>query len=269
MLSQIQSGLPIHSPAIDDRLLSDIVRWDVGNWSQALRFWDGRIDWTRKQACLELGGREGGLSLWMALKGNRVVCSDIVDVEQLSLQHHRRYGVDRAIQYQHIDATCIPYQDHFDIIAFKSVLGAVGADDDRRAQQIAFDEIFKALKPGGKLIFAENLAGSALHSWARRKFVRWGRSWRYVTLDDISQFLDRFDGVELHTTGVLGSFGRSERQRRMLASVDRALLNHIMPARWQYIVYGIAEKPENTARRDPGGWPYPARTGQRGANVST
>lgn len=228
--------------AIDERLLSEIIRWDVGNWSQALRLWERRVDWSNVHTCLELGGREGGLSLWLALKDKAVVCSDIVDVQKFSQEIHRKYRVEHAIQYQYINATNIPYENHFDVIAFKSMLGDIGGHS-RAAQQTALDQIYKALKPGGKLLFAENLAASSLHSLARRKFIRWGRNWRYVTVNDVREFLGKFAGVELHTTGVMATFGRTERQRRMLAKLDRVLLNHITPSAWQYIVYGIAEKP--------------------------
>ncbi len=226
----------------DERLLSDIIHWDVKNWSQAVKFWDRQIDWTQVHTCLELGGREGGLALWMALKGKSVVCSDLADVERTAKEYHRKYQLDSAIQYQDIDATQIPYENQFDIIAFKSVLGGIGRNDNKRAQQAAIDQIHKALKPGGKLLFAENLTASGFHKFIRRKFVRWGESWRYVTLSEMAEFLKAFSNVEIRTTGVLGAFGRTERQRHLFAGIDQAVLNRVTPARWKYIVYGIAQK---------------------------
>jgi SAM-dependent methyltransferase len=227
---------------MDKQLVADIIQWDVRNWSAALSFWERNVDWHRVQECLELGGRDGGLSLWLALKGMHVVCSDVEDNRQRAHMHHQRHTFGGSIEYAVVDALDIPYENHFDVIAFKSVLGGVGCDGRKDRQQKAVDHIYKALKPGGKLLFIENLVASPLHSFVRRKFVRWGNSWRYVTLAEMREFLRTFKNVQMGTTGVLGTFGRTERQRDVLARVDQALLNHVTPARWQYLVFGIAEK---------------------------
>jgi hypothetical protein len=46
-------------------IIGDIVQWDVKSWSRALDYWESNIDWSKIQNGLELGGREGGLSLWL------------------------------------------------------------------------------------------------------------------------------------------------------------------------------------------------------------
>ncbi len=230
------------SPSMDKNLVADIIQWDVRNWSEALDFWERNVDWDKVDTCLELGSKEGGLSLWLALKGKSVLCSDVEDSQDRARAHHQKHHLNGAIEYAIVDATDMPYENQFDVIAFKSVLGGIGGGGHKERQQRAIDEIHKALKPGGKLLFVENLAGSALHQWVRRRFIEWGSWWRYVTLDEIRQFCQSFSRLEMHTTGVLGTFGRSERQRNALAAVDQALLNRTTPRRWQYLVYGIAEK---------------------------
>jgi SAM-dependent methyltransferase len=226
---------------MDRQLLADVIQWDVRNWSPALEFWERSVDWTRVDRCLELGGRQGGLSLWLASKGKHVVCSDLHDVQKTAEPHHRKYQLAGEIEYRDIDATAIPYENHFDLIAFKSVLGGIGRGG-KALQQTVLDEIHKALKPGGSLLFAENLAASGLHQFVRKRFVAWGAEWRYVTLDELRNFLGDFAQLEMHATGVLATFGRSERQRRVLGAVDQRLLNYITPRGWKYIAYGIARK---------------------------
>ncbi len=227
---------------MDKDLLADIVGWDVRNWSRAVEFWDRAVDWDKVHNCLELGGRQGGLSLWMALKGKDVVCSDLEDTEATARPHHAKYDLPGAVRYQDIDAATIPYENHFDVVAFKSILGGIGRHGNKPLQQAAIDQIRRALKPGGKLLFAENLVASPFHRVVRERFVRWGRAWRYVTIEEMQEFLRDFSRCELCTTGVLGAFGRTERQRRVLSAVDRGGLNQITPQSWRYIVYGIAEK---------------------------
>jgi hypothetical protein len=56
------------------------------------------------------------------------------------------------------------------------------------------------------------------------------------------RFLAPFGRVELRTTGFFAAFGRSERQRHLLAVIDRAGINRVMPESFGYILYGAAGK---------------------------
>jgi len=43
----------------------DIINWDISNWSKAITYREKHIPFKNKNyICLEVGGREGGLSLW-------------------------------------------------------------------------------------------------------------------------------------------------------------------------------------------------------------
>ncbi len=220
----------------------DIIQWDINSWSKALSYWDSNVDWSKVSNCLELGGRQGGLSLWLALKGKSTVCSDLNEVKRTAENLHLKYNVSSLIAYQDIDATNIAYENHFDIIVFKSIIGGIGSNNNIEIQQKVFNQIYKALKPGGKLLFAENLTASPLHQLLRRKFVNWGNSWRYISIDEMKQFLKNYSNVEIKSNGVLATFGRNESQRKFLSVVDDIFLNRICPKNWKYIVYGIAEK---------------------------
>jgi SAM-dependent methyltransferase len=192
--------------------------------------------------CLELGGRKGGLSLWLALKEKKVICSDVSNAKENAEMLHSQYNVNALIAYQDIDATNIPYENYFDIVVFKSIIGGIGRNNNIGVQQKVFSEIYKSLKPGGKLLFAENLIGSSLHQLLRKKFVRWGRTWRYISVSELGRFLFQFKFYRYETSGMLAAFGKTEWQRNIFARFDQLLLNHICPAQWKYIVYGIAEK---------------------------
>jgi SAM-dependent methyltransferase len=219
-----------------------ILQWDVPSWNTALEFWNNHISWDKTDLCLELGSREGGLSLWCALHGKKTTCSDLGDVRKTAEPLHRQYGVTDLISYESINATEIPYENHFDLILVKSIIGGIGSNDRIELQQAVFDSIYNALKPGGKLVFAENLAASPLHRIMRRRFTNWGASWRYITLPETEQFLKRFHKKEIRVTGFAATFGRNEKQRNGLHFFDRFLFNFITPRSWKYIVYGVAEK---------------------------
>lgn len=223
-------------------LMKSIIQWDVKSWSEPLIYWEQHVDWSKVCHGLELGGREGGLSLWLALKGIKTVCSDLHNVENTARHLHAKYDVDSMINYQDIDATSIPYENHFDVILFKSIIGGIGRGDDIEKQRKVFQQIYKALKPGGKLLYAENLSASAVHQKFRKRFVSWGNTWRYPSSMEMKEFLKDFKSVDFKTTGILGAFGRTEKQRFVLSSIDQLFLNKISADHWKYIGYGIAVK---------------------------
>ncbi|HEX8160362.1 MAG TPA: methyltransferase domain-containing protein [Pyrinomonadaceae bacterium] len=227
---------------VADANLADFVEWDLSNWSPALDFWlqSTSLDLSGSVA-LELGAGLGGLSLWLALRGARVVCSDLKGATDEARALHRKYNVQHLITYRAVDATSIPYAGHFDLVLFKSVLGDVGRGGRRELQARAVGEIYKSLRPGGELWFAENLTGSALHRLARR-FIRRGSLWRYVSLDEMKELLSPFGRHACRTTGFLGVFGRGGVPRKLLGALDHALFNHVVPERWRYVVIGTAKK---------------------------
>ncbi|HLP54097.1 MAG TPA: methyltransferase domain-containing protein [Fluviicola sp.] len=224
-------------------LKKDIIQWDIHAWSKSLDYWESKVDWNTVQSGLELGGRKGGLSLWLALKGIKTVCSDLMDTKKLAEPLHQKYGVISLVEYQDIDASSIPYENQFDVIVFKSIVGGVGTKEDDEMKRQVFKEIYKALKPGGKLLFAENLAASSFHRFMRKRFINWNANWKYIPISEMRDFLKDFSSVEIKTTGVFGTFGRSEGQRKFLGTIDRFVFNHICPESWKYISYGIAVKP--------------------------
>jgi SAM-dependent methyltransferase len=228
---------------------SNFVGWDVRNWSVALDFWAAHTKQTIANcSALELGSQDGGLSLWLALQGANVVCSDVGPPSENAIRQHQASGVSHLIQYRSINAVEIPYENEFDIVMFKSVLGAVGkgrsdSEEERRARQArAMMQIYRSLKKGGELFFAENLIASPFHQFFRRRFVEWGTLWRYVSLEEMNTFLSAFSRVEYRALGFAGAFGRVEVQRNVLAMLDQAILNHVVPDSWKYIMVGVARK---------------------------
>jgi SAM-dependent methyltransferase len=230
-------------PKMSEAQLTDVLAWDTVNWAVALDRWLGACGANlQDQVALEIGAHGGGVSLWLALRGARVVFSDLGGPKQQARDLHARYNVLDRVIYEDIDATRIPYENRFDIVALKSVVGGIGRDNNKPLQIQVFREIHKALKPGGRLLFAENLVGSPLHCFFRKWFVQWRRSWRYLTLAELDEFLAPFASFEYHTCGFLGTFGRSEPQRRLLGHLDRAMLDSLVPASWRYIAMGVATK---------------------------
>jgi SAM-dependent methyltransferase len=224
----------------DELNLSDFIEWDVPNWSAALEFWQTHSaqDLSRSTV-LEIGCGGGGLSLWLALQGARVTCSDIHGPQEMAVKKHKARGVSQRINYEALNATDIPYTEKFDVIVFKSMLGGIAA---KESQAKAIREMHRALKKGGELFFAENLTASPAHQFLRRRFVKWGRVWRYVSIAEMQEFLSPFSSVSTRTLGFAGTFGRSEKQRNALGIFDRLVLNRLTPSRWRYILLGVAKK---------------------------
>ena len=227
---------------MNKELIEDIIEWDIKNWSKALEFWLANADISSKEGnCLELGGRRGGLSLLLALSGNRVICSDLESPKDIASDLHKKYKLNGRIKYQGIDATDIPYENEFDIVIFKSILGGISANGKDELKKKALNEIHKSLKPTGKLLFAENLEASVLHKSLRGKFIKWGNRWNYMKYNDIKVLFSEYSNIEFQTFGFFGTFGRSEKQRKLLGFID-SMISPLVPKKNKYILVGVATK---------------------------
>ncbi|MDR2706431.1 MAG: class I SAM-dependent methyltransferase, partial [Planctomycetaceae bacterium] len=176
----------------------DIIEWDKSNWAKALPFWEHHLqkacgtDETKllkDQNVLELGGRRGGLSLWTASFGANVICSDLENPEKIASPIHDKYPeLRKLIKYEAINALDIHYENHFDMICFKSILGRVASIHEGADRKMLI-QIHKALKNGGQLLFAENLTATSLHMWARKKLRNWRESWKYQPLKNCINYV--------------------------------------------------------------------------------
>lgn len=223
--------------------LQQIIEWDVHNWGKCLPYWQAQsgLDWASSKA-LEIGSRNGGLSLWLAQNGASVICSDLQGPSDLAREKHIRNAVHNRIEYANINALNLPFDNELDAIAFKSVLGGLEEHGGANAHLRAIEQIHRSLRTDGELLFAENLLASPLHQMLRRHAVSWAREWHYPSLDEFLGWLSPFSAVRWQTAGFLGVLGRTENQRRALARVDSILLEHCVPQHWHYIVYGVAVK---------------------------
>lgn len=227
--------------------VSDFVEWDVENWSRALDFWmsvlpDFGMRSLEGLRILEVGARDGGLTLWCASQGAYVVSTDLEGPTEIAKRKHKAAGLADRIEYRALDATAIPEKEFYDVVVFKSVLGGVGHDGSLERQLLALQQMHEALKPGGVLLFAENLRASPLHRLARRAFVKWGRRWRYPRARELEAGVKRFSSVRTVCFGFLAAFGRSEKARRRLGRLDRLIVDRLVPPSWRYVMAAVARK---------------------------
>jgi len=224
---------------LSEKEIKDIIQWDVKNWKNALFFWEEHFDFKPGQKVLVLGDRNGGLSLFFAKKGMQVVCSDFDLQLETAKTLHKKYQVENLIEYANVDMRQIPFEDSaFDVVAFKSVLGALNDFED---QNRAIHEIKRVLKSGGVFVFAENTRASKFHSWMRNKFAKWKDPWRYSDDNEFKKWSALFTKSSMKKRGFFGLFGRSENQRNFLGSVD-GFFNYLTPRRWKYILVGVFVK---------------------------
>lgn len=236
-----QQATPGTRPDLSSAMVNAVLEWDVHNWSRALRFWHREISDLHGRQGLEIGARRGGLSLYMAWRGARVVCSDLAPPGEAARALHRKFAVEDRIQYVAADATSLPFDDDsLDLVMAKSVLGSISADGHPERQSAAIAEIHRVLRPGGRLYIAENLAATSVHRFLRRRFVPWGQRWCYLAYAELGELLAAFAEVELHSCGFLGLVGRSETQRRVLGHLDDCLT--LLPAGAHYLGYGHGTK---------------------------
>ena len=126
----------------------------------------------------------------------------------------------------------------FDIVVFKSVIGALGSPEK---QAKAISEIHRILKPGGVLLFAENLKGSWFHGLLRKLFVTWASYWYYPSISEMKSYLSIFKSIKYRSTGLLSCFIRNEGLRQYTSKLD-AILEKLLSKDFRYIIYGAAIK---------------------------
>jgi hypothetical protein len=218
--------------------IQDVLEWDVVNWSRALPFWlqHSQIDLPHSSA-LDLGGRDGGLSLWLSYQCKDVIYSDINSPTKKCLDLHKKYRVPN-IRYKVIDATNPIKVKDIRLITSKSVLGAI--NNSLRSAMIK--SIYDALPQGGEYWFVENLKGSIIHQKLRKSFVSWGKRWHYFEIDEIKEQLSKFNNLEFKTFGCLGTFGRNNPQRNFLGTIDKLFFDKLVPPESHYIIAGVARK---------------------------
>lgn len=216
-------------------------QWEVRTWARAYPLWRQTLQRVPGRAgqALALGERDGGLSLMLAEHGLTTVCSDLRGPTDRARELHRTLGWQKAITYESIDALAIPKPNaSYDVVAFKSMLGALSTPE-RQAQ--ALQEMHRVLKPGGVLLWAENLTATRAHRWLRHRFVAWEHYWRYLSLPQDLTLFAPFEQVEVRTTGLLANLGRTEGQRDLLGRID-AILCPITPRSWHTVAFGVALK---------------------------
>jgi len=221
--------------------LKTYLEWDIDTWMHALKYWDDVLE--RRgilyKTALELGARNGGLSLYLVEKGMQVVCSDLGGPTPQARELFERQGLAGQVSFVEIDATAISYHDNsFDVVLFKSVLGGIGMALGFEGIQKAVSEIHRVLKPGGVLLFAENQEGSFLHRQARRLFVPWGKSWLYTTMEQIESLLVDFSESEVSSFGFFSCF---KKDFAPFVAADRLVCRSRKSHR-HYMLFGYARK---------------------------
>lgn len=215
--------------------LNDIFEWDVINWSKALDFWKLDERQIKDKKILTIGERNGGITLFFSLLQGKVTSTDLNGITNKGKELHKSYKVDNRIEYGDADVMKLPFENNsFDIVSFKSVLGGLR---DRNKQIIAVSEIYRVLKPGGILYFAENLKASKLHQLLRKKFVRWGDSWLYLDYDEKEIIFSKFKTKYFSSYGFLAIFGYFKVIKSILSYCDK-FINPTIPSSKRYILFG-------------------------------
>ena len=231
------------------KLKKDIIGWDITNWSQSLDLFDKSLNYKDIKNVLELGASEqsGGYSLFFANKNFKVTCSGLNKPSDKLISFHQKYACHSHINYESIDAMNISVKEKFDVVCFKSMLGGICRGENKIKAEIVFKQIDKVLKPNGHLVFAENLCSTWFHMFLRNSFGdtigKKSGNWYFFSLDELIILIKKhYEVVSYSTTGFLACFGRSEWQKNILGFLDKFILNHIIPKKWNYIFFGVFKK---------------------------
>jgi len=228
--------------------VADIIEWDIPNWSRLLTYWEPILEkLPANSRILAFGERNGGLSLWLALQGFRVECTDRVRPTDAAIEMHKRYNVADKISYASFDVVNNPgAPDQYDLIIAKSVIGGIKSDykdsttrnsDTRKA---AVQNIHNLLKPGGYILFAENIRGSVLLHQVRKMLGK-QKGWYYFSMSDLRDLFSGFRNVNIKTFGVIPTVSKNSSVNGVLFALNKYLLNWLPPS-FKYISFISGQK---------------------------
>lgn len=235
------------SQFISRQILENSIGWDVENWGRSLEFFKRHFDDGELQEVTALevgcGAQSGGIGLWLVSEGAHVICTSNLDVQCEVAKFYEDAGYSDAFSFESWDASRAWHGEKVDLICLKSVLGGLWRLDQGKALASLLREIYGALNPGGRLLFAENLVASPLHKALRARFGAGRNDWHYFSMEDLADTINDagFEISNSESTGFLGAFGRSERQRRYFGRFD-GMICPFLPAKLHYVGYGMAVK---------------------------
>jgi ubiquinone/menaquinone biosynthesis C-methylase UbiE len=220
--------------------------WDFETWQVSQELWIKgleQLQFVSNTECLEIGSRSGRLSVWLADYFNnncKIICSDLFNPEIVAKELHESCGITDIISYSSQNILKLDYSDcTFDVVIFKSVVGALGGND---RIQLAINECLRVLKPGGILLFAENSRATYLHIVLRRKFNNWSYNyWYYPSLEEFKIYFSSFTSFEISGMGFFACFNRWPWLKKVLISLDKLIVK-FLPLRSRYMMYGFAVK---------------------------
>lgn len=233
---------------MNTQLKQDIIEWDVPNWSHLIKLWQPVLDGLpRDSKVLAIGERNGGLSLWMALQGFQVVCTDREGPTEQARELHKKYGVAQNITYRDFDLVNTQnFDTTYDIIIMKSVLGGVkeqygnAASRTDATRQKAIDNIYKLLSQKGIFLSADNLQGSMfLRLIKRLKNKQSG--WHYFSIQELNDLCKQFSSVSVQSFGIIPT-KFSVPILNKAAHIINSFLWQLFPPNSAYIAFTIARK---------------------------
>ena len=90
------------------KYINDVIGWDVKNWSKFLDFCDKFLPGNKNSKCLEIGTGPGGLTIYLAKKMNKIICSDFNGPGETAISLHKKYNIENKIEYKSVDLLSIP-----------------------------------------------------------------------------------------------------------------------------------------------------------------
>ena len=201
------------------------------------------------QKILDVGCGIGGSAFFMARHYGVDVFA--IDLSQNMISIAKDYwneqpsGIQHRVQFHIEDATKMDYpEDFYDIVYCQDTILHIFE------KKVLFENLFKCLKPGGKLMISDYCRGDGEHTMSFRKFIK-TRGYQLITLNEYTRMLEKigFEDIEAKNNNMyFRKVLRSGTKR--LKDIKNDFLDEYSEEDYNHVTKNIIDQMENVDRGD-------------------
>ena len=233
---------------LSKKLIDYTIVWNFGIWSRAIRYWGECLSGSdfSNMKVLEIGAnKRSAVSLVFADKGADCTLG-YYPLPKDSPEHFLKnmdLELDGTVNVIPLNIFEMPFNEEFDIVCMKSVLGGISKLNDCDNWSKGIDAAWEAVKPGGYLALAENVRGTFMHDYMRKNYRKNSKPWNYFSPNKYINKVQSLGKYKWKTFGFLSFTDLGiKRLGTWLYAIDCILFEWFIPNNNRVVISLIVQK---------------------------